>query len=339
MPKLLRSPRPRGLASAGLAVLVVLAAGCSTNRLPDSGQAGSGSPAGAQLAPGPSPEVGFSSNLGNSHQPLAVGHRWDYAVRANFEIHHPGEPPSVGEESWFFRREITGQTNIHGIGYFLQSEFDPNSEYAGVTRFAVREDAYGVYSTDLYTTGAPALRTGPPGPDWVRSLESSLLDAVAGHPERAVFERAAAALAQRVRAAATVSPVLEHPGLPRRGEPQGFRRARTLPGEIALLLYPLVRGSRWIVRDSPRFTRDVVGRERVSLPSGDVFAWVIRGESEYYGPNDLVTWNYTKQGLVRQRLRFESVVRDELGNPIGTMRVDIDQKLIAFTPAGALATQ
>ena len=107
------------------------------------------------------------------------------------------------------------------------------------------------------------------------------------------------------------------------------------PGEITLLRYPLSVGARWVVRDSPRFTRVVVARERVRVPAGVFAAWRLRGGSERFGPEDRVDFWYAPAGLVRIQIHLVGDATDDQGNLTGRVVIESDQVLTDFDLVGA----
>jgi len=127
----------------------------------------------------------------------------------------------------------------------------------------------------------------------------------------------------------------ETPGQPVRGGDAGVvRRGDPLPGESSALVYPMFVGSRWVVRDSPRYTRLVEGRGRTTVPAGTFEAWNLRGRSEFESPGDVVHFYYAREGLIRVTLHADLDVVDTGNIVVGRVIMDMDQSLTAFTPAG-----
>ena len=90
-------------------------------------------------------------------------------------------------------------------------------------------------------------------------------------------------------------------------------------------------GAHWSVREDPLFTRRVVARERLRLPAGAFPAWVLRGDSEFFGPADRVHMWYARQGLVRVTVHVEADAVDEAGDIVGRVVFDADRQLTALT--------
>jgi hypothetical protein len=256
--------------------------------------------------------------------PLAVGDRWDYFNTIRSRIVVPGSPVVLVELGHPWAAEIIGTEVFGGRLYHMQAEYDPLAvslppppQYL----FALRQDRSGLYNRDLVQLAAPShgrpAREGARGADALRAKLASVL---AGHPHRAAFQRAAESLAARLeglRAAAFGGSLAPGDG------PD--------PAEISLLRYPLRPFARWIVRDSPRFSRIVEARETLELPAGSFSAWRIRGDSELFGPGDVVHFWYARQGLVRMLVHTESDAVDEQGNVVGRLLWDLDQRLTAYS--------
>ena len=155
---------------------------------------------------------------------------------------------------------------------------------------------------------------------WLLSatLEAYLDRVIEDSAQRAAFRRAAEQLLARLEAtrhSASLS------GAPERAGPD--------LGELSLLRYPLRVGARWVVRQSPRFARVVVARERVVLPAGVFTAWRLHGVSELYGPNDRVRFWYSAAGLLRVSVHYEMNATDDTGTVIGRLIGNEEQVLTA----------
>jgi hypothetical protein len=200
--------------------------------------------------------------------------------------------------------------------YFVQQESSPLA--AGAPRilpgntFSLRQDRSGLYQLDVLT---PLVQSPAP----TEAVRASIERAVAEPAARAAFERAYARLTAQLAAARLGAGA---PSLPRPGGPD--------PGELSLLRYPLAVGARWTVRESPRFVRVVVGRERLLVPAGAFVAWRLRGLSELYGPEDRVAFWYSSAGLVRISTHAEAPATDDSGNVIGRVIGDENQVLTAL---------
>jgi len=322
------APRAVSLAGATLLLLALALAGsgCKSGYSSNSSDPESVSATSALVAPQPfAPTAGVRSS--RMLIPLAVGNRWDYRVRYSSAITTSSgpQPPFTGESP--LAVEITGTEHIGEHDYFLQSEFDPSQGGPGQSVFRERQDRTGLFDRDPPDAAARPLAVSahPFAGELSAYVERTVTDA----SQREAFQRAAAAVAAKL--AATRQALAGAPGA----------TAGAGPGEITLLRYPLFTGARWIVRDSPRFARVVVGREPVQVPLRRFIAWRIRGTSELYGPDDrLVLW-YSSAGLVRWRFHAVSPATDPFGNVIGTVTSDFDYSLtglhLVAPGGGALA--
>jgi len=335
-----RLPRnAAGILAPGLLLLGLLATGCSTQRpasAPD--PVAPGSSAGALL--GADPGALTSDRVaGNSMflMPLAVGNKWDYSVRMRTRMSSPGAPDVIEEQEYPWVSELVGTVTLNSQEYFLQAEYDPRTLGVELVTYALRQNRTGLYGVDSFRLGpqfAPDARsTQRPDARFEQVLAAAA--AKSRHPE--AFTAAAKRLAGRMSIMSMAGRgqglpgMPEIPGQPARGDGAGvLRRGDALPGEITLLLYPMVVGSRWIVRDSPRFTRAVEGRGVTTVPAGLFETWILRGHSELYGRGDVVRFHYAREGLVRISVHAEQAVIDSTGNPLGRMLTDMDQSLTAL---------
>src|SRR5262245_7884453 len=244
--------------------------------------------------------------------PLAVGNRWEYHNRFRYAVTTPDgpQPPETFENPWV--AEITGTAHIGERDYFLQSEGDPHEAHVG-DPFRVRQDRSGLFELDPPDAVA---RPADAAADAFATEFSAYVDrAVQDAGQREAFRHAAASVAAKVAAIRSAMA----------GAPQAGAGAD--PGEITMLRYPLSVGARWIVRDSPRFARVVVARERVQVPLRTFVAWKVRGTSELFGPDDRVFFWYSSAGLLRFRYHVVGEATDTFGNVIGTAVSDFDQSL------------
>lgn len=249
--------------------------------------------------------------------PLAVGNRWDYDVHARVTLvtKDGPQPPQITDT--FLRDEITGTVQIGTRTYFLQQETNPlvvtPPRLLPSNILSLRQDRSGLYQREVITVQNP--------PAVATEAMREYVDRVVTEPsQRAAFERAAERLTTQLATARWNSVGLR---MPRTGGPDD--------GELSLLRYPLFVGARWTMRESPRFARVVLGRERVIVPAGAYSAWHLRGLSQLYGPEDRVAFWYSSAGLVRTSFHFESVATDNAGNVIGRVLADQDQVLSALT--------
>lgn len=323
-------PANLALALAALAQLALLAfalTACTRERAEAPATAANSSTAGRLLGVGPSslmrPSFGRPAGLtglGRVEYPLAVGNRWNYTIHTRSTIVAPSGPQEPSDYDYPWTAEITDTQHLGTRDYFLQAEFNPievGPNPGPRSGFRMRQDQSGLFELDSPVFSA-AVRSDEAGSEPLAATLSAYVDRTfTDITQRAAFERAALRLARQVRmlrrdalGAAPAAP----------GGPDPF--------EISLLRYPLFMGAQWIVRDSPRFARTVVARERVTLPAGSFSAWRLRNTSELFGPNDRVWLWYASAGLVRLTAHLETQATDESGNPIGLLRYDSDQQLV-----------
>ena len=327
-----------------LLLLALLASGCSTQHdASDADPIAPRSSAGALLGsdPGAISLDQFTRN-GSALMPLAVGNRWDYAIRTSTRLVEPGSPDVIGlgESTW--TSEILARQPINDQEYYLQADYDPRSLAFVVAQWGLRQDRSGLYSLDLPSLGphsAPAARSGRP-PD--TRFAAVLAEAAAKSRHPAAFAAAAERLAARLAIISMPGRGLGLPGLPgftgtteRGGDVGPLLRGDPLPGEVTLLVYPMFVGSGWVARESPRYTRVVERRGRTAVPAGEFETWVLRGRSELDSPGDFVRFHYAREGLVRVTLHATLAVRDIDGSLLGHIIMDMDQSLTSFTPAGS----
>lgn len=330
----------RAIAPALVLALCLLAGSCAQRTSPTA-SSDPASSATALLAPLPAGESRDLFGAGHSQRPLAVGQRWDYLRFVFTRLVSPGQPDLTVWSTSPWREEITGETVIDSQPYFLMVSYDPRHAPPLSPPFAVREDATGFYRLDLFEPLSGARAAGGTRDDWVSRHEAAVRDAAASSPHRAAFERAAARTSPVLAAFFAPelvgnSPIVP-PGWPTPGEETGLRSGRPRAGEHTMLLYPLFRGSRWIVSEPRRQKRTVVGRERANVPAGEFMTWVLQARDESLGPNDRVQLCYAAEGLILVRGHIESAAIDELDNPIGLMITDSQRRLERFTPGVALA--
>ena len=321
-----RHPLATGCARAcawlALAALSLGLTGCSHRSYRDAASDGDQSIAGRVL--GAPPAIGSPRGelvpQGRRFFPLAVGNRWDYDVRTRMTLvtSDGPQPPEITQIR--LRDEIIGTEPFGAREYFLQQESNPDVSPLVASIFPVREDRSGLYEGEFIRRISPA-SSGASG----NSIEPTALRAyvdrvVVRAADRAAFVRALEVLAMRLAAARHDAAVFAG------GSPEGPDA-----GEISLLRYPLFTGAHWVVRASPRFTRSVIGRERVTVPAGAFSAWRLRGSSELFGPNDRARFWYSSAGLVRLSFHFESNAIDNAGNVIGRVMGDQEQLLTALS--------
>ncbi len=244
--------------------------------------------------------------------PLAVGNRWDYDITWRTTLITLEGPQPTVETTAPWIVGIIGERVENQRRFFMAEEYDPRVAAPSLV-FRVREDRSGYYSTDPITAAAPALRSAPAMPS---ALEANLEQALTGAPHAAAFRHAAATLALRL---ATVTNAGTTAMRPAPGGPES--------GETAQLRYPLRIGARWVVRESPRFERVVVGQQQIRMPAGTFHAWRLRQTSEVFGPDDSAQLWYSRSGLLRIAFRGKADATDEAGNIVGQVIIEQDQVL------------
>lgn len=278
---------------------------------------------GAERLLGPdigSPSDMFGRGRGGSFYPLAIGNQWTYSIRSRWTIvtEAGAQPPVVTQSPWI--ASITGTAVTDTRTYFIQAEYDarvvgPGPGPGPASTILMREDRSGLYEADQFIRATPTALRPTAATQWRASMDP----AIAGTTQSAAFARAADVIAARLDLA--MGRGMSRPG-PGPGGPD--------PGEISMLRYPLRLGARWVVRDSPLFTRTVVARETVHLPAGVFDSWKLRGDSELFGSTDRVHFWYGRAGLLRIRFHAEAEATDEAGNSVGRLIVDQDQVLTAL---------
>ncbi len=308
------SLRVRAASLAALCFLLLLPA-CSRHA---SDPASSDRPeAAASRILGPAPngpmwhdDQGFGRSRG--FYPLAVGNRWQYDITLRTTLVTPEGPQPTIETTTPWIVGIIGEFVQDGRRYFMSQEYDPRVNAPSLP-FRVRQDRSGYYSSDAITLAGALARSAPAMPS---ALEANVEQALAGAPNAAAFRRAAAALTLRLA-------TLTHTGMAAMRGPRGGPE----PGETAQLRYPLRIGARWVVRESPRFARVVVGQQRLGVPAGTFHAWRLRQTSELFGPDDSAHLWYSRSGLLRISFHGKADATDEAGNIVGQVIMEQEQVL------------
>jgi len=311
-----RHVAPLALLVAGVSAVLALytgLAGCSHRYSADGADAGSldGTGVAGELLAPRSGEGG-----GRFFYPLQVGDHWDWRIHTVSQITTDAgpQPPDTTRRPW--SAEIVGTSQVGARTYYIQAEYDPRVVVAPPpTGFLLREDRMGLFEHDA--SGNPDVTVeGESGADPVAAGLAAYVDrTVADAAQRPAFARAAALVAEKISIMQLGS------GLHRR------RQTGADPGELTMLSYPLRPGVSWIVRDSPRFVRTVVGLDMIHVPLGTFPAWGLRGGSELFGPNDRVRFWYSRLGLLRIRFHAEADAVDNTGAVIGRVAFDSDQSL------------
>jgi len=341
MRRLTTLPNASRVATAGLLLAALLAAGCGAQRTAsDRDPSPPGSSANTLLGPGlGSLALDPLRETHLFHMPLAVGNRWDYVVRLRTRLISDGSPDVIEETESPWTSEIVGVQTLNEHEYFMQAEYDPRVvSRPPAPSFALRQDRTGLYDLDLFVLRTRSAETQANDDGLSARFESALTSAAAKSSHPAEFAAAAKRLAGRLALMSMPGRGLGLPGLrnlpgspPAGGDGGAVRRGSPLPNEISLLVYPLFTGSKWLVRESPRFARVVETRESAHVPAGDFPAWRMRGFSELYGPHDVVNFWQASEGLVRITLRSETEAIDNEGRPIGLMIFEMDQSLSVLT--------
>jgi hypothetical protein len=309
---------------AAVALLAALSAlspgltGCSHRSYQDTPPAADQSIAGSVLGARPW-QLPTSAGIptGRLLYPLAVGNRWDYNLHQSITLVTADgpQPPQVTDLA--LRDDITGTIEIGARTYFLQQETNPLVVVAPRILpgniVSLREDRSGLYQREVITVlDRSAAETA--------AVHAAVDGRIARPAERAAFERAVERVLDQLASVRWNASQRIGPGA---GGPD--------PGELSLLRFPLSAGARWAVRESPRYGRVVLGRERVVVPAGAFVAWHLRGTSELFGPDDRVFYWYSSAGLVRTSFHFESLATDDAGNVIGRVIGDQDEVLTGLT--------
>jgi len=319
----IRNPLAAALLFAAISALTLGLTACSHHKYGDTPPAADQSIAGSVLGARP---WQLPSNAGiptaRLPYPLAVGNGWVYAQHQSITLVTADgpQPPQVTDHPLV--DQILGTMEIGARRYFSMYEtippiVSPPSIVSGDI-FLLRQDRSGLYQRDVVTVLNRAAAA-------TEAMHAVVNRAVTRPADRAAFERAVEQVNERLASARWNSLQRIGPGA---GGPD--------PGELSTLRYPLSVGARWTVRESPRYGRVVLGRERVVVPAGAFVAWHVRGTSELFGPDDRVFYWYSDAGLVQTSFHFESLATDDAGNVIGRVIGDQDQVLTALMYPNAL---
>jgi hypothetical protein len=258
---------------------------------------------------------------GATSYPLAVGNRWDYALHSRVEIFPTEGEPSATQGQALWSAQIVGTAISGNVTHFLLAEGDPRTSFPPPALYFIRQDQDGLYEVDTSPVFGPS-RASPPAGDPLavsRATLARLEQSLAGTPHATAFARAAARVTEKLDR------------MRRNLDASASAATEAMPNELTVLRYPLRIGSEWVVRDSPRFGRIVVGLDDVRLPVGRVRAWRLLGVSELYNAEDRVHFWYGRAGLVRIHLHAEMEATDDSGNTIGKAIAEYDQSLTRFT--------
>ena len=102
------------------------------------------------------------------------------------------------------------------------------------------------------------------------------------------------------------------------------------PLEFTRLLYPLHPGASWTLRTDPIYSLQVEGMDLLSTPAGRFNGWRMRLDVEGFGPNDVTHVWYGHDGYLGLKAHLERVAYDENWNPVGTMVIELTDRLDAI---------
>ena len=133
--------------AAGLLLVTLLAAGCSSQRTAsDHDSSPPTSSAGTLLGPAPGTLTQDPLRaMSQLQMPLAVGNRWDYVIHTRYRLIANGTSDVIEDVEYPWRSEIVDVQTFAEQEYFLQAEYDPRQVSAPpLPTFALRQDRSGI---------------------------------------------------------------------------------------------------------------------------------------------------------------------------------------------------
>jgi len=255
--------------------------------------------------------------------PLALGNAWLYFGQSTLYL----EGDSVVQaELYRERHELSGTENLFGRTYIVEtqthwSRFYPDPPPGSNQNWIrYRQDRAGLYEADVFSSQPPgdsarSRTAAPTGASADTDAWSGVLNDVDFSHRIARQEAYRQGLYSLLRKLTAVREVMRAGSsrAPHRfGPPGGVR-----PEELTRLAYPLFPGRSWVIRAEPRFEARTLAQEVLDLPAGRLHGFRIEITSEYFGDSDTVLVWYGREGLLRFQSHVESIVTDELGEPVG----------------------
>jgi len=257
--------------------------------------------------------------------PLTLGNHWTYD--RSFVTRFGIGPDQLAEADLhsLVTRDLTCSTQAGPDLYVAERTLEQDGDFLFSSWIYYRQDPTGLYEADFLLTSPPPCEAG--GASGVARRGPDFLDrAWSARPDAQSPRRSPALLAEWTRQQRVLRAALE-------GIDAAVKSAPTLSAavpEIQRLGYPLRGGSRWITRDTPRFTSRVVSHQRVRTPAGYVDAFKILISSELFGPRDHVFVWYGKIGFIGIVSHAEGFVVDENGIFAGWLNSDYREILTGY---------
>lgn len=277
------------VASATIAMLVLMFAACGRFDSAPTAPVGEPSLVSPAAPPGQSPRA-----LASGIFPLEVGNEWVYDGLVFIRVE--GDPFAYiypyGE-----RHQLTATLRILGHDYTVErqtewSEFLPWPVDTSESWAYYRQDRAGLYELDdLPLAISRELQHG----GW--AMRDRML-ACAAPETRAALARRLDRVEAKLR---VVDAVVRHGAV---GPPGGAQMS-----ELTRLKYPLRPGQEWVIRDDElfTFTAHVERHDVFTLPAGRFAGWRIHIESSVFDENDRLEVWYGRDGFLGLRAHFESL--------------------------------
>jgi predicted small lipoprotein YifL len=345
-----RSRRGFGALDVSIGFLLLAGlAGCGRARGPADGPTAPVNASSEAIASAPDAAEPAPAEL--DHQafyPLEVGRAWSYDRDVSFVIVMPSGYVGQGLDFRYdTERRIIGTERRGDVSYVVESDRwaedgEPMSDPSRVHWWRYRQDRTGLYEADVSGREPPVLEGVSSSAETSEALlasEATPREPGTGPEVEAAFAAEIARLEHAESYRAAWDKLMERRRALREALAAGSREARILAhgrgggarsDEIVRLVYPLRPHLRWFVRPDPRVLTIVEGHEVLDLPAGRFHGWRMRIVwPDYFGPNDSALFWYGRDGFLLSRFHFESEATDELGNVIGTIVADEEERLRA----------
>ena len=248
---------------------------------------------------------------GGAFYPLTLGNHWEYARTFTVQVFPTDGPPSPTLMSLAtLDKDLIGTEQRFGRVYVVQLETYREEQGEFQIRFLYRQDRGGLYNAD----------PGPlSGKTTTRGRERNTIEALADRSTR--IDPTLRSHRQSILRLLEKHELVRALALSGRAPELDRPRPGPLPGEIALLRYPLHTHRQWIVREDPLFVYTVEGQEVLDLPAGRFNGWRIEIDlPDLFGPNDRAHVWYGRDGQLKLAAHFEGEATDEAGNVVGRAR-------------------
>jgi len=253
--------------------------------------------------------------------PLTIGNQWHYDTRNDLTV----IASATGDTTVSLMAGTQVSTidriqSFDGRDYFVETHVQHTDGFVDLENDVIeRQDRTGLYELDPVQPASPG-----------RAVPSMPARPVLADPRVAQLRRM---LGTRVSDAsvAVFLDKLEHVT----GAAYAAGAANIAPGgpldhEITRLAYPLLPGSHWVIRDSPRFESTVESIGFLHEPAGWFIAVRIRIDSEFFGPDDRVHVWYGPGGFLKLAAHVVGQMTDDSGNIVGVAISDFGQDLTSL---------